>query len=93
MEFLSTWSWWALFVAASLSFLAYQLGRRGSDRWARRFQAIGGPLSLILWGLAFLDSGWQGALVLFAATFPITIAGLLLVMVLMRRQDRDPGPG
>ena len=94
MEFLATWRWWALFVAVSVSFLAYQLGRRGDHRWAGRLQAVGGLASVVFWGLAFLSSSWQGALVLFVATFPATVAGLLLVMVLARRRrGRGDGPG
>ena len=90
MEFLSTWRWWAILVASSLCFLAYQLGRRGSGRWARRLETIGGPLAVLFWGLAYLNSSWKGTLTLFIATMPLTIIGFFLFLRWVRpHSNRD----
>lgn len=81
MDFLSTPLWWAFFVAASISFAVYQLGRLGEGLWKQQLQTWGALFTMVFVVLAFVFSGWKGGI---AVVLGMTLSAVVGFQAIMR---------
>ena len=83
MDFLSSGLWWGLFIGASVSFIAYQLGRVGNGLWKKQLQGFGGLLAILFLILSFVFTGWKGGLSVLIGMTLVVIVGLLVIRLLI----------